>query len=145
MFLQINEIQAKLRKDYTLVEGISRRELDFKILYDLEKVTNGQFVGHACLISLACWVNYSFIPLLWVEQFKKIKKWYLSVYSSGFHLFIIFVQFSTSDYLFMIKYPIECLFFSIYCWTWYIIVKFKHDNYQLETSSGTWDRKIRSR
>ena len=43
MFLQISEIQAKLRKDYTLVEGIRRRELDFKILYDLEKVTNGQF------------------------------------------------------------------------------------------------------
>ena len=92
-FLQISEIQAKLRKDYTLVEGIKRRELDFKILYDLEKVTNGQFVGHACLISLACWVNYSFIPLLWVEHFMKMKKWYLSVYSSGYHLFIIFVQF----------------------------------------------------
>ena len=116
MFLQISEIQAKLRKDYTLVEGIRRRELDFKILYDLEKVTNGQFVGHACLISLACWVNYSFIPLLWVKQFKKIKKWYLSVYSSGFHLFIIFVQFSTSDWLIINTYswlniPLNVYFF----------------------------------
>ena len=112
MFLQISEIQAKLRKDYTLVEGIKRRELDFKILYDLEKVTNGQFVGHACLISLACWVNYSFIPLLWVEHFMKIKKWYLSVYSSGFHLFVIHrMNMVDNKYLFMIKHPIECSFF----------------------------------
>ena len=111
MFLQISEIQAKLRKDYTLVEGIKRRELDFKILYDLEKVTNGQFVGHACLISLACWVNYSFIPLLWVEHFMKIKKWYLSVYSSGFHLFVHRMNMVDNKYLFMIKHPIECSFF----------------------------------
>ena len=44
----LNEMKKhSLRKESNNIECC-------KMLYDVEKVTNGQFVGHACLISLAC-------------------------------------------------------------------------------------------